>query len=49
MSFVYSLLAKDPDIVLCEYSDYEGNFFQITRVVLQKIKKNSKYIINYNQ
>jgi hypothetical protein len=49
MSFIYSFIARDPDIVLCEYTDYNGNFMQITRMVLLKIKKNAKYIINYNK
>lgn len=50
MSFVYSLIARLPDIVLCEYSDYTGNFYQIARMVLQKsITPNSKSIIQYDK
>ena len=49
MSFIYSLIARDPDIVLCEYTEYTGNFMQIARLILQKgVKQNTKYIINRN-
>lgn len=50
MSFIYSLIARDPDIVLCEYTEYTGNFMQIARLILQKgVKQNTKYIINYDK
>ena len=50
MSFIYALISRDPDIVLCDYSDYTGNFMQIARVVLQKgIKQNAKFIIQYDK
>ena len=39
MSIYYGLIAKSPDIVLSEYSDYHGNFMQIIRVLLRKIPK----------
>ena len=49
MSFIYSLISKG-DSVLCEYTDFKGNFQQITRIILQKgIKQNSKYIIKYDK
>lgn len=49
MSIILSLIAKYPDIVLCEYSEFVGNFHQITRVVLQKLKPNCKYSIEYDR
>ena len=49
MSIILSLIAKFPDIVLCEYSEFVGNFPQITRVVLQKLKPNSKYSVEYDK
>ena len=50
MSFIYALISRDPDIVLCDYSDYTGNFMQIARVVLHKgIKQNAKFIIQYDK
>lgn len=49
MSILYALIAKEPDVVLCEYTDYSGNFQQITRIILRKIKKESKYTIDYDK
>lgn len=49
MSIILSLIAKFPDIVLCEYSEFSGNFHQITRVVLQKLKPNCKYLFEYGK
>jgi len=49
MSIILSLIAKYPDVVLCEYSEFVGNFPQITRVVLQKLKPNCKYSIEYDK
>lgn len=49
MSILYALIAKEPDVVLCEYTDYSGNFQQITRILLRKIKKESKYTIDYDK
>ena len=40
MSYIYSLISKDNDLVLCEYTSYIGNFMQMLRVILQKRKKN---------
>lgn len=50
MSFVYVAIARDPNVVLCEYSEYQGNFMQISHVILQtSIKPDKKYIINYDK
>ena len=38
MSIFYSLIARDYDIILSEYTEYLGNFQQITRILLYKIK-----------
>lgn len=49
MSFIYSLIALEPDVVLSEHTNYQGNFLQIMRVILQKsINKNEKIIIEYD-
>ncbi len=37
MSIIHTLIARYPDIVLCEYAEHSGNFLQVTRVILQKI------------
>lgn len=42
MSFIYTLVARSADIVLVEYTDYSGNFQQISRSILNKIKPETK-------
>ena len=49
MSIFYALIAKNYDMILSEYTDYIGNFQQITRMLLYKIKINiTKYNNNNN-
>ena len=48
MSIIYSLIARNLDVVLCEYSDYNGNFQQITRMLLRSVKDNGKFTIEYD-
>ena len=43
MSILYALIAKNFDLILTEYTEYTGNFQQISRILLYKIK------INYNK
>ena len=38
MTIFYSLIAKNYDLILSEYTDYTGNFQQITRILLYKLK-----------
>ena len=47
MSIIYALISKDFDCVLCEYSEFTGNFQQITRIILRKISSDSKKTIDY--
>lgn len=49
MSIISALIAKHPDVVLCEHSDFMGNFRQITRMILQKVILNKKYTIDYEK
>ena len=42
MSFIYTLVARSADIVLVEFTDYSGNFQQISRSILNKIKPETK-------
>jgi hypothetical protein len=49
MSIIHALIARYQDIVLCESSDYSGNFLQISRTVLQKTKSDKKAIITYDK
>ena len=49
MSLILDLIAKFPYTVLCEYTEYQGNFLQISRLVLQKVKPESKYSITHDK
>ncbi len=49
MSIIHSLIARYPDIVLCEHSEYSGNFQQISRLILQKVNVDRKYSIVYDK
>ena len=40
MSIFYALIAKNFDVILSEYTEHTGNFQQITRILLYKIKAN---------
>ena len=42
MWFIYTLVARSADIVLVEFTDYSGNFQQISRSILNKIKPETK-------
>ena len=47
--FIYALIARSSKIVLCDYTEYSGNFQQISLILLNKIKKNKKCQVNYNE
>jgi hypothetical protein len=49
MSLIHALIAREPDVVLCEHSEYTGNFLQISRLVLQKTKPDSTASITYDK
>ena len=49
MSILYSLISKDLGVVLSEYTEYSGNFQQITRMILKKVHPNTKYTIEYDK
>jgi hypothetical protein len=48
MSIIYTLIAKDTDAILCDYSEYTGNFEQITVKLLKKAQKESIATFSYN-
>jgi hypothetical protein len=49
MSIIYSLVAKGNDAVLSEYTEFVGNFQQISRILMMKTrKKNVKFSIPYD-
>ena len=47
MSLIYSLIAKDPDIILCGYSESTGNFEIYCQKILKKIHKNAMASYQY--
>jgi hypothetical protein len=49
MSIVYTLIAKNNNQVLCEYSDYSGNFELISRNLLKKVQKESRATFAYGE
>lgn len=49
MSIIYALVAKNQDVVLCEHTEYAGNFQQVSRVLMRKIQKNKKCMIEYDK
>ena len=48
MSIIYSLNKKKKKNILLDYSRYNGNFNQVVRMLLGKIVKKGKIIINYD-
>lgn len=48
-SIIYTLVSRSPNIVLCDYTEYSGNFQQLSMIMLKRIKKNSKCEIQYNE
>jgi len=49
MSFIYSLIANEKKNILLEHSEYDGNFNQVVRILLGKIVKKGKVILNYDK
>ena len=47
-SIVYTLIARSTKTVLCDYTEFTGNFQQISLLILGRIKKDSKCEIEYN-
>lgn len=42
MSIFYVLIAKGNDMILVDYSEYSGNFFQVTIDVMKRIESDSR-------
>jgi vesicle-associated membrane protein 7 len=45
---IYSIIVRDPDTVITEFSKAQGNFPQITRNIISKIPRNGKFSYSYN-
>ena len=48
MPIIHVLISKNKDSVLCEYTEYQGNFTTIARIFLQKIKPDTRQTIQYD-
>ena len=48
MPIIHVLISKNIDTVLCEYTEYQGNFSTIARNFLKKIKPNTRQTIQYD-
>ena len=48
MPIIHVLISKNIDTVLCEYTEYQGNFNTIARNFLKKIKPNTHQTIQYD-
>lgn len=46
MSLIYSVVAKG-EIILSEYTDYRGNFEQVSLGLLKKVQKNTRAVFSY--
>ena len=49
MSFIYSLIANEKKVILADNTEYKGNFSQIIGLLLNKIDKEGKVIMNYDK
>lgn len=48
MSLIYVLISKGNDRVLCEYTEYNGNFEQVSRNLLKKIETDYRGTFTYD-
>ena len=49
VKIIYTLIARSSKIVLCDFTEFSGNFQQISLVLLSKINKNTKCEVEYNE
>jgi hypothetical protein len=48
MSIIYTLIARGIDTILVEFTTAAGNFQQIAKDLLKKLKKNTQLSYSYN-
>ena len=49
MSFIYALIANEKKRTLADNTEYNGNFSQIISLLLNKIVKEGKVVMNYDK
>jgi len=48
MMIIYSCIAKNQKSVLCEYTEFNGNFQQVSTRVLDKFESDENYCLEYD-
>lgn len=48
MSIIHCLVARNTEIVLAEYTEHDGNFQQISRLLLRKLRNEKKLTVDYD-
>ena len=46
---LYALVGKDRDVVLAEFTDFSGNFQQLCRQLMLKLKPNARQTFEHNK
>lgn len=49
IEIIYTLISRSSKLILCDYTDYTGNFQQISLLLLSKVKKETKCEIIYDE
>lgn len=46
---IYTVISKENNQVLCEYTEHRGNFETIAQSILSKVKENSRATICFDK
>ena len=49
MSIIYTVIAREPNIILVEHTNAAGNFPVITQNILRRITPNTRLSYDYNK
>ncbi len=49
MSIIYTLIARSADKVLCDYTEYDGNFSQASVNLIKSVQKNHRATFSYDE
>ena len=48
MMIIYTCIAKNQKSVLCEYSEFNGNFQQVSTRILDKVDSDESFSMEYD-
>ena len=48
MAIIHAFISRNNEIILVEFTEHQGNFQQISRILLRKLKNEKKLTIDYN-